>query len=91
MIELWAKRPKDGKIITLKKHTKDLLDNLEKLYNKLNSKLSDKLGSIYEDDFYRFLKFACFYHDLGKVSPSFQEILGNKKYYNEYKKFYQQK
>ncbi|MFZ8830603.1 MAG: CRISPR-associated helicase Cas3' [Thermodesulfobacteriaceae bacterium] len=86
MIELWAKRPKDGKIITLKKHTKDLLDNLEKLYNKLNSKLSDKLGSIYEDDFYRFLKFACFYHDLGKVSPSFQEILGNKKYYNEYKK-----
>jgi len=91
MIEIWAKRPKDGNIITLRQHTKDLLDNLEKLNNKLNSKHSDKLGTIYENDFYRFLKFACFYHDLGKVSPSFQEILGNKKYYNEYKKLLSKK
>jgi CRISPR-associated endonuclease/helicase Cas3 len=82
MIEIWAKRPKDGKIITLNEHTKDLLDNLEKLYRKL----PDRLGSISKENLFYFLKYACFYHDLGKVSPIFQKTLGNIDYYNEYKK-----
>jgi CRISPR-associated endonuclease/helicase Cas3 len=83
MIEIWAKKPKDGKIITLIKHTKNLLDNLEKLYKIL----PDRLGSIPKENLFYFLKYACFYHDLGKVSPIFQEILGNKKYYNEYNNY----
>jgi CRISPR-associated endonuclease/helicase Cas3 len=87
MIDIWAKRPKDGNIITLKEHTKDLLDNLEKLYRKLNSKLSDKLGSISKRNLFYLLKYACFYHDLGKVSPIFQKTLGNIDYYNEYNKY----
>jgi CRISPR-associated endonuclease/helicase Cas3 len=81
MIEIWAKKPKDGSIITLRQHTKDLLDNLEKLYRKL----PDRLGSISKENLFYFLKYACFYHDLGKVSPSFQEILGNSSYYNTFK------
>jgi CRISPR-associated endonuclease/helicase Cas3 len=82
MVEIWAKSPKDGNIITLRQHTKDLLDNLEKLYEKL----PERLGFIAKDDLFRLLKFACFYHDLGKVSPSFQKVLGNETYYNEYSK-----
>ena len=82
MIEIWAKKPKYGSIITLRQHTKDLLDNLEKLYRKL----PDRLGSISKENLFYFLKYACFYHDLGKVSPIFQEILGNIDYYNEYNK-----
>jgi len=83
MIDIWAKKPKDGKIITLKEHTKDLLDNLEKLYRKL----PDSLGYISKENLFYFLKFACFYHDLGKVSPIFQKTLGNIDYYNEYNKY----
>jgi len=82
MIEIWAKKPKDGKIITLNEHTKDLLDNLEKLYRKL----PDRLGSMSKENLFYFLKYACFYHDLGKVSPIFQKTLGNVDYYNEYNK-----
>jgi CRISPR-associated endonuclease/helicase Cas3 len=83
MIDIWAKKPKDGKIITLNEHTKDLLDNLEKLYRKL----PDRLGSISKEKLFYFLKYACFYHDFGKVSPIFQKTLGNVDYYNEYNKY----
>jgi CRISPR-associated endonuclease/helicase Cas3 len=83
MIEIWAKSPKDGNIITLRQHTKGLLDNLRKLY----AKLPEKLGFIAKDDLFKFLKYACFYHDLGKVSPSFQKVLGNEAYYNKYSKY----
>ncbi|AEH23309.1 CRISPR-associated helicase Cas3 [Thermodesulfobacterium geofontis OPF15] len=82
MIEIWAKRPKDGSIITLREHTKDLLDNLGKLYEKL----PERLGNISKNDLFRLLKYACFFHDLGKVSPIFQKTLGNVDYYNEYNK-----
>jgi len=76
MIEIWAKRPRDGSIITLRQHTKDLLDNLGKLYEKLPER--------FKNDLFRLLKYACFFHDLGKVSPSFQKFLGNINYYDKY-------
>jgi CRISPR-associated endonuclease/helicase Cas3 len=83
MVEIWAKSPKDGNIITLRQHTKDLLDNLEKLYKIF----PDRLGSISKENLFYFLKYACFYHDFGKVSPIFQKTLGNVDYYNEYNKY----
>jgi len=78
MAEIWAKRKKDGKIITLKKHTEDLLNNL----NKISAQLPKKLGNIEKDGLFQLLKYACFFHDLGKVSPKFQKTLGNEEYYN---------
>jgi len=83
MIEIWAKKPEDGSIITLRQHTKDLLDNLGKLYEKL----PERLGNISKNDLFRLLKYACFFHDLGKVSPSFQKLLGNTDYYDKYNKY----
>jgi len=77
MAEIWAKRPKDGKIITLKKHTEDLLNNL----NKISAQLPEKLGSIKKNELFQLLKYACFFHDLGKVSPHFQkEVVKNENY-----------
>jgi len=81
MVEIWAKRKKDGKIITLKKHTEDLLNNL----NKISAQLPEKLGNIEKNELFQLLKYACFFHDLGKVSPKFQKTLGNEEYYNELK------
>jgi CRISPR-associated endonuclease/helicase Cas3 len=83
MIEIWAKRPKDASIITLREHTKDLLDNLENLCEKM----PESLGNISKNDLFRLLKYTCFFHDLGKVSPSFQKLLGNTDYYNKYNKY----
>jgi len=81
MPEIWAKKPKDGKVITLKQHTKDLLDDLE----KLREKLPEKLGNIEKNTLFDLLKYAVFFHDLGKVSPSFQKNLENTNYYEELK------
>jgi CRISPR-associated endonuclease/helicase Cas3 len=81
MAEIWAKRKKDGKIITFKKHTEDLLNNL----NKISAQLPEKLGNIEKNELFQLLKYACFFHDLGKVSPKFQKTLGNEEYYNELK------
>ncbi|MCM8810574.1 MAG: CRISPR-associated helicase Cas3' [Candidatus Omnitrophica bacterium] len=60
--------------ISLKKHTEDLLESIDRFpfdklpYQKLN---------ISKDELKRFLSFAVFFHDLGKVSPKFQERIGN--------------
>ena len=79
-IKVLAKKPKNGKEITLGKHTKELLDNLERLY----SKIYEKLGNI-EYYLFNLLKYAVFFHDLGKVSPKFQKKIGNINYYEEFK------
>ncbi len=81
MPEIWAKKPKDGKVITLKQHTKDLLDDLE----KLREKLPEKLGNIEKNTLFDLLKYAVFFHDLGKVSPPFQKNLKNTNYYEKLK------
>jgi len=76
MAEIWAKKPKDGRIITLKQHTEDLLNNL----NEFCKKLPVKIKGINKDELFKLLKYAVFFHDLGKVSLEFQENLGNKNY-----------
>jgi len=76
MAEIWAKKPKDGRIITLKQHTEDLLNNL----NEFCEKLPVEIKGINKDELFKFLKYTVFFHDLGKVSPEFQENLGNKNY-----------
>jgi CRISPR-associated endonuclease/helicase Cas3 len=76
-MEIWAKRKKDEKIITLKKHTEDLLKNL----NEISAQLPEKLGNIKKNELFQLLKYACFFHDLGKVSPEFQrEVVKNENY-----------
>jgi CRISPR-associated endonuclease/helicase Cas3 len=78
---IWAKKPKDGREITLREHTTDLLNNLEAFYGKIHHRLPEKLGNITSNELFRFLKYACFFHDLGKVSPEFQrEVVKNENY-----------
>lgn len=79
MAEIWAKsKTKEGKIITLERHIKDLLCNLCSLYNVI----CDKLGN---DRLFRLLKFVIFFHDLGKVSPRFQEEVENENFTGDLK------
>jgi len=77
MVEIWAKKPKDVRIITLKQHTEDLLNNL----NKFCKKLPVEIKGINKDELFKLLKYAVFFHDLGKVSPQFQrEVVKNENY-----------
>lgn len=65
---IWAK----SSGVTLIEHTQHLLDAIDKLpYEKLKISNIDK-GYIQE-----LLRWACLFHDLGKVSPKFQERMGN--------------
>ncbi|MEO0197616.1 MAG: CRISPR-associated helicase Cas3' [candidate division WOR-3 bacterium] len=69
-MEIWAKS--GG--LTLKEHVKDLLEAIENFpYDKL--KISEK-----NFDLKKFLQLAVFCHDFGKVSPEFQQKIGNKEY-----------
>lgn len=72
MQEILAKsKAFDGKrAITLKEHTKGLLEQLEKLKRILSNQAID----------YELLKLAIFAHDIGKVSPAFQISVGNWNY-----------
>ncbi|KYO67338.1 CRISPR-associated helicase/endonuclease Cas3 [Thermovenabulum gondwanense] len=74
MIEILAKsHVKDGKKVTLSKHTSDVLKVFENIKRKLN-----KINSA---DLIEAIEIAIFLHDLGKVLPSFQiKSLGNKHY-----------
>ncbi|GER94079.1 CRISPR-associated helicase/endonuclease Cas3 [hot springs metagenome] len=54
-------------LITLKEHTRGLLEQLEKFKNILNNQAID----------YELLRLAIFAHDIGKVSPAFQISVGN--------------
>ncbi len=56
--------------ITLREHTKGLLEQLEKLKSILRNQAID----------YKLLKLAIFTHDIGKVSPAFQISVGNWNY-----------
>ncbi len=56
--------------ITLKEHTKGMLEQLE----QLKGTLSD------QDIDYKLLRLAIFAHDIGKVSPAFQISVGNWNY-----------
>jgi len=78
---IWAKKQKNGRIITLKQHTEDLLNNL----NEFHKKLPEKINGLNKDELFKLLKYGVFFHDLGKVYPEFQKNLGNKEYYNELK------
>lgn len=59
-----------NKAITLKEHTKGLLEQLEKFKSMLSNQAVD----------YELLKLAIFSHDIGKVSPAFQISVGNWNY-----------
>lgn len=62
-MEVIAKASKDGSYKTLKEHTQDLINQLE------------KLNSIYpmDEKIYQAVKVACLFHDLGKLSYHFQK------------------
>ncbi len=69
MSEIWAKD--NG--VTLQKHTQDILDSFNKLYEILNGKIDGNLITSIE--------WAIKLHDLGKVLPYFQiRTLDNKGY-----------
>lgn len=72
MSEILAKSKSfnSSKAITLKEHTKGLLEQLEKLKSILSNHVID----------YELLKLAIFAHDIGKVSPAFQISVGNWNY-----------
>lgn len=62
---------------TIKEHTLDLLENLEKLR---------ALGYIKEDSLYELVEKACIYHDIGKINEEFQKrVTGKNKKFNENK------
>ena len=84
MPEIWAKKPKDGKVITLRRHIEDSLDNLYKFREKLSEKLGSK-ENIEKNTLFELLKYAVFLHDLGKVSPQFQKTLENTNSYEKLK------
>ncbi|MDL2310882.1 CRISPR-associated helicase Cas3' [Peptostreptococcaceae bacterium OttesenSCG-928-C18] len=54
---------------TIKEHTQDLIDRLDRLYN---------LGYI-NDELYKLTKKACHYHDYGKANSAFQARIKNGK------------
>ncbi|MDW7998725.1 MAG: CRISPR-associated endonuclease Cas3'', partial [Thermodesulfovibrio sp.] len=62
-----SKSSKNKEAITLKEHTKGLLQQLKNLKFKVCKEFVD----------YNLLKFAIYSHDLGKVAPSFQISVGN--------------
>ena len=75
MVEIWAK----SKEITLRCHTKDLLNELKEFREKIsnNKKINEK-EKLFKS--LELLKYAIFFHDLGKVSPKFQKRIGNTNY-----------
>jgi CRISPR-associated endonuclease/helicase Cas3 len=84
-IQILAKSEINGKKITLRDHTKNLIDNTEKLINNINQNLRNNNKDHFliknQDSLKKLLKYACFFHDLGKVSPHFQiEVLKNKSF-----------
>ncbi|MFN4220132.1 MAG: CRISPR-associated helicase Cas3' [bacterium] len=73
-MEIWAK----SKGLTLREHTEHLLEAIERLpLEKLSFEL---LGIPNKTILERLLKYAAFFHDLGKVSPAFQKRIGNSNY-----------
>ncbi len=71
-IEIWAKS--NG--ITLKEHTENLLNAIDTF-----DKLLYLNSTFPQEEFKKLLRFAAFFHDLGKVSPSFQKKIGNENFY----------
>lgn len=72
MEEIYAKLYfQDGEALpeTLKEHTENLLEELEKI-KKIYGKKLENLGA--NEDFWNALKIACLFHDLGKISSHFQ-------------------
>jgi len=80
MGEIWAKEKKE-KIITLKEHTRNLLKHLENFWSKASNKIKSN------ELLFKLLKYAAFFHDLGKVSPAFQKEIGNPNYPLELENF----
>ncbi|MEO0127678.1 MAG: CRISPR-associated helicase Cas3', partial [candidate division WOR-3 bacterium] len=80
-MEIWAKSKRDeaSPPILLKNHTQDLIEAIKNLpYKKINKNIKEI--HLEEAFFERLLKWAAFFHDLGKVSPKFQEGIGNSNY-----------
>lgn len=79
MCEILAK--KENKI-SLKKHTEDLLETAENLLKKIKDKINwNNKITLSAEKFEKLLKYAIFFHDLGKVSPHFQlRKMGNENF-----------
>lgn len=75
-MEIWAKS--NGE--TLKEHTEKVKENIKSLIEKINSFYFPSEGFLNEilikekvkEEFFKLLELVAIYHDLGKVSPSFQ-------------------
>jgi CRISPR-associated endonuclease/helicase Cas3 len=72
MAEIWAKS--NG--ISLKDHTEHILKFIDSTqFSKVIEKIKEKIKK--NVDFKKLLKYASFYHDLGKISPEFQKTIKN--------------
>lgn len=80
--KLYAKSAKDGLQITLREHTRDVLDVVESLLEATGVRQLEALGlepARWEKRFRRELLTAALLHDLGKANSYFQEMVGAKK------------
>lgn len=73
-IEYYAKsNPKE----TIKEHTDKLLKNLKILRNTYGKQIT-KVSNLEEDRFWQLMEIICTYHDVGKVSLGFQNVIRSK-------------
>ncbi len=60
---------------TLKEHTKNVLEKIKEMEDVLREKLANQIKE--PDNFWKYLKWAAFIHDFGKVYDGFQKKMKN--------------
>lgn len=76
-MEIWAKsKTKSDQVISLEKHTEDILQAVVELHKVMTNLPIDE----YPAEWWRILKLAAFFHDVGKIDPEFQYMVKNRGY-----------